>query len=97
MLVIAFGQHDESGHPVVSFRATCGPATEQNAQALLRYNSKLVHGAFAFEKVGDREMVTLQGSVLADTLTGPLVSQVLTAIAWQADKVEEKLTGSDQF
>jgi hypothetical protein len=97
VVTIAFGQHDESGHPVVSFRSTCGPATEQNAQALLRYNSKLVHGAFAFEKVGDREMVTLQGSVLADTLTGPLVSQVLTAIAWQADKVEEKLTGSDQY
>jgi membrane protease subunit (stomatin/prohibitin family) len=96
LVTVTFGQHDESGHPVVSFRSTCGPATEQNAQALLRYNSKLVHGAFAFEKVGDREMVTLQGSVLADTLTGPLVSQVLTAIAWQADKVEEKLTGTDQ-
>jgi membrane protease subunit (stomatin/prohibitin family) len=97
LVTVTFGQHDESGHPLVSFRSTCGPATEQNAQALLRYNSKLVHGAFAFEKVGDREMVTLQGSVLADTLTGPLVSQVLTAIAWQADKVEEKLTGADQF
>jgi membrane protease subunit (stomatin/prohibitin family) len=97
LVTVTFGQHDESGHPVVSFRSTCGPATEQNAQTLLRYNSKLVHGAFAFEKVGDREMVTLQGSVLADTLTGPLVSQVLTAIAWQADKVEEKLTGTDQF
>jgi membrane protease subunit (stomatin/prohibitin family) len=97
LVTVTFGEHDESGHPVVSFRSTCGPASEQNAQALLRYNSKLVHGAFAFEKVGDREMVTLQGSVLADTLTGPLVSQVLTAIAWQADKVEEKLTGTDQF
>ena len=97
VVTITFGQHDESGHPVVSFRSTCGAATEQNAQALLRYNSKLVHGAFAFEKVGDREMVTLQGSVFADTLTGPLVSQVLTAIAWQADKVEEKLTGGDQY
>ncbi len=94
---VSFGQHDEGGHATVSFRSTCGPATEQNAQALLRYNAKLVHGAFAFEKVGDHEMVTLQGSVLADALTGPLVSQVLTAIAWQADKVEEKLTGSDQF
>ncbi len=97
VVTISFGQHDESGHPVVSFRSTCGAASEQNAQALLRYNSKLVHGAFAFEKVGDREMVTLQGSVLADTLTGPLVSQVLTAIAWQSDKVEEKLTGGDQY
>jgi hypothetical protein len=97
VVTVSFGQHDESGHPAVSFRSTCGAASEQNAQALLRYNSKLVHGAFAFEKVGDREMVTLQGSVLADTLTGPLVSQVLTAIAWQADKVEEKLSGADQY
>jgi membrane protease subunit (stomatin/prohibitin family) len=97
VVTIIFGQHDDGGHDVLNFRATCGPATEQNAMALLRYNSKLVHGAFAFDKVGDREMVTLQGSVLADTLTGPLVSQVLTAIAWQADKVEEKLTGTDQY
>jgi membrane protease subunit (stomatin/prohibitin family) len=97
VVTIVFGQHDDGGHAVLNFRATCGPATEQNAMALLRYNSKLVHGAFAFDKVGDREMVTLQGSVLADTLTGPLVSQVLTAIAWQADKVEEKLTGTDQY
>jgi membrane protease subunit (stomatin/prohibitin family) len=97
VVTITFGQHDESGHAAVNFRSTCGAATEQNAAALLRYNSKLVHGAFAFDKVGDQEMVTLQGSVLADTLTGPLVSQVLTAIAWQADKVEEKLTGSDQY
>jgi membrane protease subunit (stomatin/prohibitin family) len=97
VVTILFGQHDDGGHDVLNFRATCGPATEQNAMALLRYNSKLVHGAFAFDKVGDREMVTLQGSVLADTLTGPLVLQVLTAIAWQADKVEEKLTGTDQY
>lgn len=97
IVTITFGQHDESGHPTVNFRSTCGPATDQNAAALLRYNTKLVHGAFAFDKVGDREMVLLQGSMLADTLTGPAVSQMLTAIAWQADKVEEKLTGADQF
>ncbi len=97
IVTITFGQHDEGGHATVNFRATCGPATDQNAAALLRYNTKLVHGAFAFDKVGDREMVLLQGSMLADTLTGPSVSQTLTAIAWQADKVEEKLTGADQF
>jgi len=97
IVTITFGQHDDGGHATVNFRSTCGPATDQNAAALLRYNTKLVHGAFAFDKVGDREMVLLQGSMLADTLTGPSVSQVLTAIAWQADKVEEKLTGADQF
>ena len=97
IVTITFGQHDDGGHATVNFRSTCGPATDQNAAALLRYNTKLVHGAFAFDKIGDREMVLLQGSMLADTLTGPAVSQVLTAIAWQADKVEEKLTGADQF
>jgi membrane protease subunit (stomatin/prohibitin family) len=94
---ITFGQHDEGNHATVSFRSTCGPATEQNAQALLRYNTKLVQGAFAFDKIGDREMVVLQATLMADALTGPAVSQVITAIAWQADKVEEKLTGADQF
>jgi membrane protease subunit (stomatin/prohibitin family) len=97
VVTITFGQHDDGGHATVNIRATCGPATDQNAAALLRYNTKLVHGAFAFDKIGDREMVLLQGSMLADTLTGPSVSQTLTAIAWQADKVEEKLTGADQF
>ncbi|HEX4000021.1 MAG TPA: SPFH domain-containing protein [Pirellulales bacterium] len=97
IVTVAFGQHDESGQATVNFRSTCGPATDQNAAALLRYNMKLVHGAFAFNKIGDREMVVLQGSALADTLTGPAISQMLTAIAWQADKVEEKLTGADQF
>ena len=97
IVTITFGQHDDGGHTTVNFRSTCGPATDQNAAALLRYNTKLVHGAFAFDKIGDREMVLLQGSMLADTLTGPAVSQTLTAIAWQADKVEEKLTGADQF
>ncbi len=96
VVTITFGQHDEGGHAVVNFRSTCGPATEQNAMALLRYNNKLVHAAFAFDKVGDREMVLLQGSVMADALTPALASQVLTAVAWQADKVEEKLTGADQ-
>ena len=48
---------------IVSFRSTCGPATEQNAQALLRYNTKLVQGAFAFDKIGDREMVVLQATL----------------------------------
>ncbi len=97
VVTVTFGQHDEGGHNIVSFRSTCGPATPENAQALLRYNTKLVQGAFAFDKVGDREMVVLQATLMADALTGPSVQNVLTAIAWQADKVEEKLTGADQF
>ena len=62
IVTITFGQHDEGDHATLNFRSTCGPATDQNAAALLRYNAKLVQGAFAFDKIGDREMVLLQAS-----------------------------------
>jgi hypothetical protein len=66
--------------------------------ALLRYNTKLLHGAFAVEKVGGAEMVVLAANQLADTIDPLEVSRVLTAIAWQADKVEQQLMGGeDQF
>ena len=42
-------------------------------------------------------MVVLQANQLADTLDPLDVSRVLSAIAWQADKVEEKLLKNDQF
>ena len=97
IVTITFGQHDEGGHATVNFRSTCGPATDQNAAALLRYNTKLVHGAFAFDKIGDHEMVLSARQHAGRHAHRPAVSQTLTAIAWQADKVEEKLTGADQY
>jgi membrane protease subunit (stomatin/prohibitin family) len=94
---IDFGKKDDEGHNIVAYASICGPATEQNSAALLRYNTKLVHGAFAFVETPGGEMVAIQANQLVDTADPVTVSRMLTAVAWQADKVEEKLTSGDQF
>ncbi|HAY81981.1 MAG TPA: hypothetical protein DCY79_19430 [Planctomycetaceae bacterium] len=91
-LIVAFDGKDQEGHGVISFTSTCGPATEKNAMALLKYNMKMVHGAFAVQNTGSGEMVVLQANQLADTADALEVTRVMTAIAWQADKVEDQLT-----
>ena len=42
------------------------------------------------------EMIVLQANLMAETLDPLEVSRVLSAIAWQADKVEQKLVGGDE-
>lgn len=94
---VDFSGKDQEGHPLVTFRSTCGPASQTNALALLRYNTQLVHGAFAVANIGGAEMIVVQANRLAEN-TDPLgVSRVLTAVAWQADKAEEKLLNKDEY
>ena len=63
---------------------------------LLRYNTKMLHGAFAVREVNGQSVVVLQANQMADTLDPLEVSRALSAIAWQADKVEQKLVGGDE-
>lgn len=94
---VKFGQKDE-GHDLLAFMSICGPATDKNAMALLRYNTKMVHGAFAVDKTEAGEMIVLRANQLADTADPLEVTRAITAIAWQADKVEGQiLGGSDQY
>jgi len=75
----------------------CGPYREENAAPLLRFNMSLVLGAFAIRKVGEQELTVLQVNLPAATLSMPEVNRALSAIAWQADQVEQSLFGTDQF
>lgn len=75
----------------------CGPYREENAAQLLRFNMSLMLGAFAIRKVGEQEMTVLQVNLPAATLSMPEINRALSAIAWQADQVEQSLFGSDQF
>jgi len=93
---VEFGQTDEAGHSLVTYWSICGPAVEKNALMLLRYNTKLLHGAFAVRNVDGVDLVVIQANQLAETLDPLEVSRVLSAIAWQADKVEQKLVGEDE-
>jgi membrane protease subunit (stomatin/prohibitin family) len=81
---------------VVRFWSVCGPATEQNSMALLRFNAGLAHGAFAVSKVGEQEMIVLQANQALAGLNALEVGRALAAIAWQADQAEERLTAADQ-
>lgn len=94
---VDFSRKDHDGHPLVTFRSTCGPASEQNAMALLRYNTQLVHGAFAVEKIAGADMIVVQANRLAENTDPVGISRVLTAVAWQADKAEEKLLNKDEY
>ncbi|UUO08635.1 SPFH domain-containing protein [Blastopirellula sp. J2-11] len=93
---ISFDRKDDDGQSLITFQSYCGPATERNAVALLRYNTKMIHGAFAFVTTPAGEMITVQANELADTADVFGLTRVVTAIAWQADKVEEKLLGTDE-
>jgi membrane protease subunit (stomatin/prohibitin family) len=90
---VNFARTDEQGHPVVAYTSNCGPANEKNALSLLKYNTKMVHGAFAVASVGGSETIVVQANQLVEALHPLDVTRTLTAIAWQADKVEEKLLG----
>lgn len=97
VVAINFAAKDPSGHALVQYRSTCGPASHENALALLRYNSQLVHGAFAIAATQAGDMVVVQANQLADAAAPLEVTRTITAIAWQADQAEEKLGGGDQF
>ncbi|WP_460183448.1 SPFH domain-containing protein [Thermopirellula anaerolimosa] len=92
---VEFVEPTQEHGPFVRFWSVCGPAGEKNAAALLRYNARLLYGAFAFHKVGGQDMIVLQANVLTEGLTPAEVSRILSAIAWQADAVEQRLTGQD--
>jgi len=94
---VEFAKPDSPSPGSVVFWSVCGPATEKNASLLLRYNAQTVHGAFAIRELGGREMVVLQAGQLPETLNPVEISRTLSAIAWQADQVEQKLVGEDTY
>ncbi|MFN0017861.1 MAG: SPFH domain-containing protein [Pirellulaceae bacterium] len=93
---VRFDQKDEAGHPLISYASVCGPSTPENAMQLLKFNTQMVLGAFAIQDTPSGEMVVVCTSQLAATTTPLDVSRTITAIAWQADKVEEKISGGDE-
>ena len=96
-VTVQFGGKDDEGHELISIASICGPVSDKNAMALLRYNTKMVHGAFAVLATPAGEMIVVQANQLADTADALAVTRVMTAVAWQADKAEEKLGGGDRF
>lgn len=94
-LTVRFDQKDPSQQPLISYFSVCGPCTPENALELLRVNTKMVFGAFAVESTESGDVVVFCASHLANVSSALDVSRAMTSIAWQADRVEEKITGAD--
>jgi hypothetical protein len=92
---VNFAARDPDGHALIAYSSTCGPALPQHAMTLLKFNQQLVHGAFSVQTTSAGDMVVVQANQLADTTDTLEVTRTLTAVAWQADKAEEKMTGGD--
>ncbi len=95
-VAIDFSKQDESGHGLISYSSTCGPASEKTAMQLLKFNTQMVHGAFAIQSTDAGDMIVVQANQLADTADPLEITRVVTAIAWQADKVEQTMMGTDE-
>jgi hypothetical protein len=94
-VTVSFGTKDKEGQSLITYVSTCGPARPEIAVQLLKYNTRLIHGAFAVQDYGAGDMVVIQANELAETADPLDVSRILTSIAWQADRVEEKLLGEE--
>ncbi len=97
VLFVDFDRTDTNGNRMVHYWSICGPFHAKNAMSLLRYNTRLLHGAFAIREVAGTEMVVLQTNHMADTIDPLTVTRTLSALAWQADRVEQQLTDGDAY
>ena len=95
-IAVDFAAKDQDGNAVIAYSSNCGAATPQNAVLLLKLNQQMVHGAFAIHSTPAGDMVVIQANQLADTADALEVTRIVTAVAWQADKAEEKLSGRDE-
>jgi membrane protease subunit (stomatin/prohibitin family) len=94
-VTVRFDVKDPEGNQMLVFSSVCGPANDKNAMSLLKYNAQMVHGAFAIESGAAGDVIAVRANELAKMIDPLEVTRVITAIAWQADKVEEKLLGTD--
>jgi membrane protease subunit (stomatin/prohibitin family) len=92
---VQFDAKDAEGNAMMAVSSVCGPATSQNAMELLKFNTQMVHGAFAVESSPAGDVIVVRANQLIASAEPLAVTKAISAIAWQADKVEEKLSGGD--
>ena len=89
---------DHDGNRVLGIWSTCGTINPSAAMSVLRNNDSVVHGAFAIRRLPEGELLVLRSNLLADLTDAGEIAKIVSAIAWQADQVEQQLSGSaDQF
>jgi len=91
---VSFSEKDDQGFPITQVWSGCGIVSPSNAMALLRSNKKLMYGAFAIQsKLDGSDLLVIQANMLTETLDAVELSRCIGAIAFQADQIEDQLSG----
>ncbi len=91
---ISFSERDDSGYPITQIWSGCGIVSPSNAMALLRSNKTLLYGAFALQTRSDgSDLLVIQANLLSETLELKELSRCISAIAFQADQIEDQISG----
>lgn len=91
---------DESKDPLserlVRFSSTCGPATTDHFERVLRMNSRIAHGALAIRHIDGIDQFVMVDSYPRGTLDPEEVRRTVWEVAVYADELERELTGNDE-
>ncbi len=91
---VEMDRKDHDGNAMVGIWSPCGAINPAAALTILRNNDSVVHGAFAIKRVDDGEILVLKSNVLSNLTSASELAKIISAIAWQADEVEQQLSGS---
>ena len=91
---LEFDRKDGDGNRVLGVWSTCGTINPSAAMTVLRNNDSVVHGAFAIRRMAEGEVLVLRSNLLADLTDSGEMAKIISAIAWQADQVEQQLSGT---
>jgi len=84
---------DNEGNRVLGIWSTCGTINPSAAMTVLRNNDSVVHGAFAIRRMPEGDVLVLRSNLLADLTDPGEMAKIVSAVAWQADQVEQQLSG----
>lgn len=87
-------RQDHDGHRILGIWSACGTINPSAAMTVLRNNDSVVYGSFAVKRTDDGEVLVLRLNLIADLTNLGEIAKVVSAIAWQADEIEQQLTGS---
>ena len=91
---VELDRKDNDGNRVLGVWSTCGTINPSAAMTVLRNNDAVVHGAFAIRRIQDSDVLILRSNLLADLTDAGEMAKIISAIAWQADQVEQQLSGA---
>jgi len=95
LLHVEFPSGQAEAPSALAIWTVCGPARPDIALQLLQYNAQLMYGALAVREIQGTPTVVLQAMLPMAGIDPAALTRTLSAMAWQADQLEEKLTGQD--